>query len=54
MWTGNIQDVLFTILMCGWLGGMSIKDKPAEAGKLFTIEDVGEILSGEFKLSGIV
>jgi hypothetical protein len=37
--------------MCGWLGGLGLNDKPAEAGKLLTIEDVGEILNGESESS---
>jgi hypothetical protein len=37
--------------MCGWLGGLGLKDKPAEAGKLLTIEEVGEILNGESESS---
>lgn len=47
LWTRDVQDVIFAILMCGWLGGMGTKDKPAEAGKLLTIEEVGEILTGK-------
>lgn len=47
MWTRDVQDVVFAILMCGWLGGLGTKDTPAEAGKLFTMEEVGEILNGE-------
>jgi hypothetical protein len=47
MWTREVQDVIFAILMCGWLGGLSMKDEPAVAGKLLTIEEVGEILDGE-------
>jgi hypothetical protein len=38
--------VLFSILFCGWLGGMGTVSKPAESGKLLTIEEVGEILNG--------
>lgn len=49
MWTRDVQDVIFAILMCGWLGGLSMKDKPAQAGKLLTIEEVGEILNGKFQ-----
>jgi len=37
--------------MCGWLGGLGLKDKPAETGKLLTIEEVGEILNGESESS---
>jgi hypothetical protein len=41
MWTRDVQNVVFSILFCGWLGGMG-----AEAGKLFTIEEVGKMLDG--------
>jgi hypothetical protein len=53
MWTRDVQDVIFAILMCGWLGGLGIKNKPAETGKLLTIEDVGEILNGESDSSSL-
>jgi hypothetical protein len=38
--------VVFSILFCGWLGGMGTVNKSAEPGKLLTIEEVGEILNG--------
>ncbi|EKD21363.1 uncharacterized protein L3040_000602 [Drepanopeziza brunnea f. sp. 'multigermtubi'] len=44
LWTRDVQNVVFSILMCGWLGGMS-KDGKVEPGKLLTIEEVGEILN---------
>lgn len=43
-----MQNVLFAILLCGWLGGMAHNGKAAEAGRLLTIEEVGEILNGMF------
>jgi hypothetical protein len=46
MWTRDVQNVLFTILFCGWLGGMGVDGIAAESGKLFTIEEVGKILNG--------
>lgn len=48
MWTKDIQNVIFAILLCGWLGGMATKSKPAEAGRLLTIDEVGDVLGGEF------
>jgi len=33
---------IFTILLCGWLGGYNSK----ESGRLLTIEEVGEIMKG--------
>lgn len=47
MWTKDIQNVIFAILLCGWLGGMATKSKPAEAGRLLTIDEVGDVLNGE-------
>jgi hypothetical protein len=48
MWTKDVQNVIFAILLCGWLGGMATKSKPAEAGRLLTIEEVGDVLNGKF------
>ncbi|KAM3066816.1 Translin-1 [Clarireedia jacksonii] len=44
IWTRDVQNVIFAVLLCGWLGGMAKDGRPAEAGRLFTIEEVGEIL----------
>ncbi|TVY26653.1 Translin-1 [Lachnellula hyalina] len=46
LWTRDVQNVIFSILLCGWLGGMAHNGKAAEAGRLLTIEDVGAILDG--------
>lgn len=48
MWTKDIQNVIFAILLCGWLGGMATESKPAEAGRLLTIDEVGDVLGGKF------
>ncbi|KAG0646223.1 Translin [Hyphodiscus hymeniophilus] len=40
MWSRDVQNVIFAILFCGWLGGMGTSD----AGKLLTIEEVGKVL----------
>ncbi|TVY48372.1 Translin [Lachnellula occidentalis] len=45
LWTRDVQNVIFSILLCGWLGGMAYNGKAAEAGRLLTIEDVGDILN---------
>jgi len=47
MWSHKVQDVCFTILFCGWLGGFSQYSQAGEngIGKLLTIEDVGNILN---------
>jgi len=44
MWSRDVQNVVFAILLCGWLGGMALPSKPSQQGKLLTIEEVGEIL----------
>lgn len=43
MWTRDVQNVISSILLCGWLGGMNVTQ-----GKLFTIEEVGSILNGAY------
>ena len=43
MWSRDVQNVIFAILLCGWLGGF---DTSTETGKLFTIEEVGQIMNG--------
>lgn len=45
MWTRDVQNVVFSILFCGWLGGMGVDGISAQSGKLFTIEEVGKILN---------
>lgn len=39
MWARDVQNVIFGILFCGWLGGMG-----AVQGKLFTIEEMGVMM----------
>lgn len=41
-----MQSSIFTILFCGWLGGLATDGKPSELGRLITIEEVGDILKG--------
>jgi len=50
LWTRDVQNVVFSILFCGWLGGMSSYIK-AEQGKLLTIEEIGAILNGVLVMS---
>ncbi|KAN0112730.1 Translin [Hyaloscypha variabilis] len=45
LWSRDVQNVVFSILFCGWLGGMGTVNKSADPGKLLTIEEVGEILN---------
>ncbi|TGO81356.1 hypothetical protein BPOR_1191g00040 [Botrytis porri] len=48
IWTRDVQNVIFAILLCGWLGGLNKDGKLAQSGRLLTIEEVGEILQGYF------
>lgn len=36
--------------MCGYLGGVATPNGEARQGKLLTIEEVGEIMKGEFEV----
>jgi len=54
MWTRDVQNVVFAILFCGWLGGMGLAGITAEPGKLLTIEEVGKILNGKLDSSSDV
>lgn len=42
-WTRSLQDAIVTVVICGWLGGMSSESRPGELGRLLTIEEVGEL-----------
>ncbi|KAF8858957.1 Translin [Acephala macrosclerotiorum] len=44
IWSRDVQNVISTILLCGWLGGVSSQGTP-ETGRLLTIEEVGQILN---------
>ncbi|KAH6696971.1 translin [Plectosphaerella plurivora] len=43
-WARAIQNTIFTVVFCGWLGGLGTDSKPGELGRLVTIEEVGELL----------
>ncbi|KAI9684719.1 MAG: hypothetical protein M1829_000094 [Trizodia sp. TS-e1964] len=43
IWTREIQNSCFSILLCGWLGGYSSPEKSLEKCRLLTIEEVGQI-----------
>ncbi|KAI0472602.1 putative sequence-specific DNA binding protein [Xylariaceae sp. FL0804] len=43
-WSRSVQNVVATILLTAWLGGMGTDSRPGELGRLLTIEEVGEIL----------
>ncbi|KAG7136654.1 Translin-1 like protein [Verticillium longisporum] len=42
-WNRAVQSSVFTVLLTGWLGGLGTASKPAELGRLITIEEAGEI-----------
>ncbi|RYP67152.1 hypothetical protein DL771_007380 [Monosporascus sp. 5C6A] len=43
-WSRSIQNVVGTILLAAWLGGLGTESCPGEVGRLLTIDEVGEIL----------
>ncbi|KAI0143064.1 putative sequence-specific DNA binding protein [Xylariaceae sp. FL1272] len=43
-WTRSIQNVVGSILLTAWLGGMGTDAQPGELGRLLTIEQVGEVV----------
>ncbi|KAI1467948.1 Translin [Daldinia caldariorum] len=43
-WSRSIQNVVTTILLTGWLGGLETESRPGELGRLLTIEEVGQLL----------
>ncbi|POS86054.1 Translin, partial [Erysiphe pulchra] len=45
IWSRDVQTVIFSIIFCGWLGGLGMNGKPASQGKLLSIEECGEILN---------
>ncbi|KAL7622915.1 Translin-1 [Parahypoxylon ruwenzoriense] len=47
-WTRAVQNVVNTILLTAWLGGLGTESPPGEIGRLLTIEEVGQILKGTF------
>ncbi|KAI1633001.1 putative sequence-specific DNA binding protein [Biscogniauxia mediterranea] len=42
--TRSVQNVVATLLLTAWLGGLGTESRPGELGRLLTIEEVGEIL----------
>ncbi|KAH9892412.1 Translin [Xylariomycetidae sp. FL2044] len=43
-WSRSIQNVVTTILLTAWLGGLGTESRPGELGRLLTIDEVGDIL----------
>ncbi|MCJ1239467.1 hypothetical protein MMC14_007463 [Varicellaria rhodocarpa] len=44
IWTRDVQNTCFAILLCGWLGGLPNRGDQGQVGKLLTIEEVGQVL----------
>ncbi|KAI9792668.1 MAG: hypothetical protein M1816_001767 [Peltula sp. TS41687] len=42
MWTRDIQNVCYAIILCGWLGGYGGQ---SDSGRLLTLEEVGGIMN---------
>lgn len=42
-----MQNVVSTILLTAWLGGLGTETRPGELGRLLSIEEVGELLQGK-------
>ncbi|TDZ14170.1 Translin-1 [Colletotrichum orbiculare MAFF 240422] len=42
-WNRQVQNAIFTVLLCGWLGGLTSDGKPGPVARLLTLEEVGEI-----------
>ncbi|XDG04248.1 hypothetical protein ABKA04_003863 [Annulohypoxylon sp. FPYF3050] len=43
-WSRSVQNVVATILLTGWLGGLGTEARPGELGRLLSLEEVGQIL----------
>lgn len=48
-WSRTVQNAIGTTVYCGWLGGLGSEEKPAELGRLLTLEEVGDIFHGKSK-----
>ncbi|KAF1815237.1 Translin [Eremomyces bilateralis CBS 781.70] len=51
IWSRQIQDLVFDIVYCGWLGGFANQPGQSEGrkeiGKLLTIDEVADIMQGK-------
>ncbi|RKF72263.1 Translin-1 [Golovinomyces cichoracearum] len=45
LWTREIQTVIFSMVLCAWLGGLQSHSNSGMRGKLLSIEECGEILN---------
>ncbi|CAD6499523.1 BgTH12-03635 [Blumeria graminis f. sp. triticale] len=45
LWTRDIQNLIFNILFCAWLGGVGREGHEGSPGKLLTIEEIGIIMN---------
>lgn len=55
-WTRSVQNLIYSMLLTAWLGGLGTGSKPGELGRLLRIEEVGERLHGMFnsQLAGVM
>lgn len=44
MWNRQIQDLVYSLLFWGWLGGYQQQGSEIKNGRLLTIEELGELL----------
>ncbi|KAF3018130.1 hypothetical protein G7054_g8713 [Neopestalotiopsis clavispora] len=44
-WTRSVQNLIYSMLLTTWLGGLGTESRPGELGRLLRIEEVGEILA---------
>lgn len=49
-WNRQVQNAIYTVLVCGWLGGLTSDGKPGPVARLLTLEEVGEIFKGMSRL----
>lgn len=44
LWARDVQNVVFVVLLSGWLGAQPVPDVPSAVGTLWSLEQVGAIL----------
>ncbi|PVI04249.1 Translin [Periconia macrospinosa] len=45
MWTRQVQDAIYSLLLWAWLGGKDFDQGEIKCGRLLTIEELGEVLN---------
>lgn len=51
-WSRSVQNVINTLLLTAWLGGLGTESRPGELGRLLKLDEVGEILQVPVNLEG--